>query len=66
MLSDLVHRLLEGLAPEERGIVELTLQGYTGRETSERLGRSERSVWRVRGGVRDRLRRLIDAGSGPA
>jgi DNA-directed RNA polymerase specialized sigma24 family protein len=66
MLSDLVHRLLEGLPPEERGIVELTLQGYTARETCERLGRSERSVWRVRGGVRDRLRRLLDAGAGPA
>jgi DNA-directed RNA polymerase specialized sigma24 family protein len=60
MLADLVQRLLDGLDPAERGIVELALQGYTARETSERLGRSERSVWRIRGGVRERLRRLID------
>src|SRR5262249_7517072 len=69
MLADLVQRLLEGLDPTERGIMELTLEGYTAREVSERLGRSERSVWRVREGVRERLRRLIDAdadaGPGP-
>jgi RNA polymerase sigma-70 factor (ECF subfamily) len=66
MLADLVQRLLKGLDPTERGIMELTLEGYTAREVSERLGRSERSIWRVREGVRERLHRLIDAGPGPA
>jgi RNA polymerase sigma-70 factor, ECF subfamily len=64
MLADLVQHLLEGLDPTERGIMELTLEGYTAREVAERLGRSERSVWRVREGVRERLRLLIDAGPG--
>jgi RNA polymerase sigma-70 factor (ECF subfamily) len=66
ILADLVQRLLKGLDPTERGIMELTLEGYTAREVSERLGRSERSVWRVREGARRRLHRLIDARRGPA
>jgi DNA-directed RNA polymerase specialized sigma24 family protein len=61
-LADLVQHLLKGLDPTEQGILELTLEGYTAREVAERLDRSERSVWRVREGVRARLRRLIDAG----
>jgi RNA polymerase sigma-70 factor, ECF subfamily len=65
MLADLVQQLLEGLEPVERGIMELTLEGHPAHVVAGRLGRSERSVWRVREGVRNRLRRLIDVDRGP-
>jgi RNA polymerase sigma-70 factor, ECF subfamily len=55
MLTEMVERLLNGLDPPERAIVELSLQGYTTAEVADRLGRSERTVRRVRGRVRDRL-----------
>jgi len=38
--------------------LELSLQGYTTREISERLGRAERTVRLLREGVRHRLERL--------
>jgi RNA polymerase sigma-70 factor (ECF subfamily) len=59
-LADLVRLLFARLGPTERDVVALTLEGYTVREVAERLGRSERSVWRIRECVRSRLRRLID------
>jgi RNA polymerase sigma-70 factor (ECF subfamily) len=56
MLTEMVEALLNGLAPPERAIVELSLQGYTTSEIAERLGRSERTVRRVRERIKDRLR----------
>ena len=47
--------LLAALGPDERPIVELSLQGFTTREISERLDRSERTVRRVRERIRLRL-----------
>lgn len=44
--------------PDERAILELSLQGYTATEISERLGRAERSVRRLRERVRKRLERM--------
>jgi RNA polymerase sigma-70 factor (ECF subfamily) len=44
--------------PDERAILELSLQGYTAGEISERLGRAERSVRRLRERVRKRLERM--------
>ena len=55
VLAETVEQMLAELAPPERPIVELSLQGYSTREVSERLGRAERSVRRVRERVRERL-----------
>jgi RNA polymerase sigma-70 factor (ECF subfamily) len=58
VLSETVEQLLAGLDPEERPILELSLQGYTTREISERLGRAERTVRLLRERVRHRLERM--------
>jgi RNA polymerase sigma-70 factor (ECF subfamily) len=55
VLAETVEHMLAELTPPERPIVELSLQGYSTREVSERLGRAERSVRRVRERVRERL-----------
>jgi RNA polymerase sigma-70 factor (ECF subfamily) len=59
MLAETVTELLRGLEPADREVVELTLHGYTVIEIAERLGRAERTVWRVRGRLRRRLQRLL-------
>jgi RNA polymerase sigma-70 factor (ECF subfamily) len=64
MLTEAVERLLNGLAPPERAVVELSLQGYSAAEIAERLGRATRSVRRVREQVRKWLESW--AGSRPA
>jgi RNA polymerase sigma-70 factor (ECF subfamily) len=58
VLSETVEQLLAGLDEEERPILELSLQGFTTREISERLGRAERTVRLLREGVRHRLERM--------
>jgi RNA polymerase sigma-70 factor (ECF subfamily) len=58
VLSETVEELLAGLDEEERPILELSLQSYTTREISERLGRAERTVRLLREGVRHRLERM--------
>ena len=58
VLSETVEQLLASLDEEERPILELSLQGYTTREISERLGRAERTVRLLRESVRHRLERL--------
>ncbi len=58
LLSETVEQLLAGLDEEERPVLELSLQGYTTREISERLGRAERTVRLLREGVRHRLERM--------
>jgi RNA polymerase sigma-70 factor (ECF subfamily) len=58
VLSETVGQLLAGLDEEERPILELSLQGYTTREISERLGRAERTVRLLREGIRHRLERM--------
>lgn len=55
VLNETVEQLLAGLDEEERPIVELSLQGHTTREISERLGRAERTVRLLRENVRHRL-----------
>jgi RNA polymerase sigma-70 factor, ECF subfamily len=57
-LAETVAQLLAGLDEDERPVVELSLQGYTTQEISERLGFPERSVRRLRERVRARLERL--------
>jgi RNA polymerase sigma-70 factor (ECF subfamily) len=44
--------------PDERAILELSLQGHTAAEISEKLGRAERSVRRLRERIRKRLERM--------
>ena len=58
VLSETVEQLFAGLDEEERPVLELSLQGYTTREVSERLGRAERTVRLLREGVRHRLERM--------
>jgi RNA polymerase sigma-70 factor (ECF subfamily) len=58
VLAETVDLLLRGLDEEERPILEMSLQGYTTQEISVRLGRSERSVRRLRERVKKQLQRL--------
>jgi RNA polymerase sigma-70 factor, ECF subfamily len=57
-LTETVERLLRDLDDDQRAILELSLQGYSTLEISERLGRAERSVRRVRERTRARLERM--------
>jgi RNA polymerase sigma-70 factor (ECF subfamily) len=57
VLAETVEQLLAALDEDERPVLELSLQGYTTREISERLGRAERTVRLLREGVRHRLER---------
>jgi RNA polymerase sigma-70 factor (ECF subfamily) len=63
VLAETVEQLLSKLDADERPVVELSLQGYTTPEISERLGRAERSVRRLRERVRHQLERLKDGAS---
>lgn len=66
VLAETVTRLLEGFEGDEQEIVSLTLQQFSTQEISERLGRAERTVGRVRERARKRLERLLqmDAATG--
>lgn len=57
-LEETVQQLFSGLDEDERPILELSLQGYSTREISEKLGRAERTVRLLREGVRHRLEQL--------
>lgn len=58
VLRETVDQLLAALDEDERPVLELSLQGYTTREISERLGRAERTVRLLREGIRHRLERM--------
>jgi RNA polymerase sigma-70 factor, ECF subfamily len=62
VLAETVERLLGDLDADERPIIEMSLQGYSTQEISERLGRAERSVRRLRERVRKQLDRIRDEG----
>jgi RNA polymerase sigma-70 factor (ECF subfamily) len=57
LLSEVVDQLLASLDEDERPVLELSLQGYTTQEISQRLDRPERTVRRLRERVRERLER---------
>jgi RNA polymerase sigma-70 factor (ECF subfamily) len=57
-LTETVEQLFAAMSEEDRPVLELSLQGYTTREISERLGRAERTVRLLREGVRKRLERM--------
>jgi RNA polymerase sigma-70 factor (ECF subfamily) len=63
VLSETVAQLLADLDEDERPIVELSLQGYTTQEISEKIERPERSVRRLRERVRQRLERMQREGA---
>jgi RNA polymerase sigma-70 factor (ECF subfamily) len=55
-LADTVERLLRGLEPLERHMVELRLQGWGLEEIAAEVSRSERTVRRLLERVKERLR----------
>ena len=57
VLAETVEGLLRRLDVDERTIIEMSLQGFSTLEISERMGRAERSVRRLREHVRKRLER---------
>jgi RNA polymerase sigma-70 factor (ECF subfamily) len=61
ILAETVEHVFRDLSVHERPILELSLQGYTASEISNRLGRAERSVRRLREQIRKRLERLNEA-----
>lgn len=63
VLAETLEHLLRGLNADERSIIEMSLQGYTTLEISEKLGRAERSVRRLRERVRLQLERLQAEGT---
>jgi RNA polymerase sigma-70 factor (ECF subfamily) len=58
-LAETVEQLFAAMCKEDRPVLELSLQGFTTREISERLGRAERTVRLLREGVRKRLERML-------
>jgi RNA polymerase sigma-70 factor (ECF subfamily) len=61
VLTETVDALFRAIDdPDERAILELSLQGFTAAEISDQLGRAERSVRRLRERVRKRLERIRD------
>jgi RNA polymerase sigma-70 factor, ECF subfamily len=55
VLAETVEELLSGMRGDERTIVELSLQGFSTQEISDRIGRAERTVRRLREQVRKQL-----------
>jgi RNA polymerase sigma-70 factor (ECF subfamily) len=62
-LAETVDRWLLEMAPLDRSIVELGLQGFSSAQIAGRLERSERTVRRVRCHVEDRLKALCAGGA---
>jgi RNA polymerase sigma-70 factor (ECF subfamily) len=58
ILAETVDTLLSGMEPRDRRIVELSLQGYSALEVAERVGSTERTVYRVLERVRKQLHAL--------
>lgn len=57
MLSEVMQELFGRLEEDERAMIELSLQGFSTQEISEKTGRAERSVRRLRERVRKFLER---------
>jgi RNA polymerase sigma-70 factor (ECF subfamily) len=59
ILAETVEALFRSVDdPDEQAVLELSLQGFTAPEISERLGRAERTVRRLRERFRKRLERM--------
>lgn len=59
--SDLYTRLVEGTSPEERTVLDLSLQGYLVREVAVELGVSERTVIRIRKELQRKTEKMMPA-----
>jgi RNA polymerase sigma-70 factor (ECF subfamily) len=55
MLAEVMEELLGGFDPDDRAVLELSLQGHGAIEISARLGRAERTVRRLREQAKSRL-----------
>jgi RNA polymerase sigma-70 factor (ECF subfamily) len=58
VLAETVEQFLRGLDADERPVLEMSLQGYTTQEISQRLVLAERSVRRLRERIRKQLERM--------
>jgi RNA polymerase sigma-70 factor (ECF subfamily) len=58
VLAETVEQLQGSLDETEQPVLQMSLQGYTTQEISERLGLAERSVRRLRERLRKRLERM--------
>jgi RNA polymerase sigma factor (sigma-70 family) len=59
--SDLYSRLLESASPEERAVLDLSLQGYLVREVAVAIGTSERTVIRIRKELQRKMEKMMPA-----
>jgi RNA polymerase sigma-70 factor, ECF subfamily len=57
-LAELVDGLLAAADPDDRPVLELSLQGHSAADIAVKLGRAVRTVHRIRERVHTRLRRL--------
>jgi RNA polymerase sigma-70 factor (ECF subfamily) len=60
ILLETVEEALREFDPEDRQVIELSLQGYGAVEISEKLCRAERSVRRLRERIKKRLLSMMD------
>jgi RNA polymerase sigma-70 factor, ECF subfamily len=58
VLAETIEQMMRGLEPDDRVILELSLQGYSAAEISTQVGRAERTVSRVREHIKRRLQRM--------
>jgi DNA-binding CsgD family transcriptional regulator len=58
VLAETVDHLLRSLPQDELPVLEISLQGYTTSQISERLGLAERPVHRTPERIRKRLERM--------
>ncbi len=58
ILADTMEQMMRGLEPDDRAIIELSLQGFSVPEIGARLGFAERTVRRVRERIKKRLQRM--------
>jgi RNA polymerase sigma-70 factor (ECF subfamily) len=65
VLTETVDELFRAFDPEDRPILQMSLQGYTVLEISGELNRAERTVRRVREQVKKRLQRMQAASGNP-
>jgi RNA polymerase sigma-70 factor (ECF subfamily) len=59
ILAETLEHLMKGLDQTQQTILAQRLEGYTVREISASVGRTERTVHRVLGQVREALQRLV-------
>ncbi len=57
VLAETVEQILREVEPDQRPVIELSFQGYSAQEVSQRLGRAERSVRRLRQRLKKQLQR---------